>query len=110
MADVLPQFNTKELLRPRIKNERTVELMWEGHYYYDIRRWMDAPVTMAGPLYGVDIEKVAVSAAYPTGFKYTRNVPIDPITQTSWKDAMYFFPFPMEDGFKMKNFVTNEPW
>ena len=28
--------------RPRIQNERNVELSWEGHYYYDIRRWKTA--------------------------------------------------------------------
>ena len=52
--DVLPKFITdKETFRPRIKNERTVELMQEGgHYYFDIRRWMDAPAAYAGPLIG----------------------------------------------------------
>jgi starch-binding outer membrane protein, SusD/RagB family len=111
MADVLPELTqSKDVFRQRIKNERAVELICEGHYYDDIRRWMDAPVTMSGPVYKVDIEKVPVSSNYPTGFKYSRNVPIPANHQTGWKNAMYYFPFPMEDTYKMKNFVTNESW
>ena len=71
--DVLTKFTaTKDDFRPRIKNERNIELSFEGHYYHDIRRWKDAPAAYTGPLMGVDIEKVPVSANYPTGFKYTR--------------------------------------
>ncbi len=43
MPDVLPAFiASREAFRPRIKNERNVELSFEGqHYYDDIRRWME---------------------------------------------------------------------
>lgn len=109
--DVLPKFTTnKELFRSRIKNERTVELCFEIHYYHDIRRWKDAPKTMGGaPLIAMDVEKVPVSEAYPTGYKYTRT-PMPANRQSQWKDAMYFLPFLPEDAYKMKNFEMNEPW
>jgi hypothetical protein len=101
--------NTEDF-RPRVKNERTVELMQEGgHYYFDIRRWKDAPVSMAGPLYGMLIEKVTVTPQYPTGYKYTR-VPLPANRQSKWKDAMYYLPFMVQDVYKMKNFVPNESW
>jgi hypothetical protein len=110
MPDVLSKYTgSKDDFRPRIKNERNIELCFEGHYYFDIRRWKDAPVAYAGPLIGVDIEKVPVSATYPTGFKYTR-VPLSSDRQTNWKDAMYYLPFNTEDTYKMKNFVSNEVW
>ena len=109
-ADVQPQFTaSKEIFRERIKNERNVELAYEGHYYFDIRRWMDAPRAYAGPIMGVQIEKVAKSDEYPTGFKYTR-YQLEALRQSSWKDAMYYLPFNPEDNFKMKNFVPNEVW
>lgn len=109
-APVLAQYaGSKDIFRERIKNERNVELAYEGHYYFDIRRWMDAPKAYAGPIMGVQIEKVAKSAEYPTGFKYTR-YPLEPLRQSSWKDAMYYLPFNPEDNFKMKNFVPNEVW
>jgi hypothetical protein len=108
--DVLAKYTaSKEDFRPRIKNERNIELSFEGHYYFDIRRWKDAPVAYAGPLMGVDIEKVAVSPTYPTGFKYERR-PLSADRQSNWKDAMYYLPFNTEDTYKMKNFVSNEVW
>ncbi|WP_149240357.1 RagB/SusD family nutrient uptake outer membrane protein [Dyadobacter sp. 32] len=111
MPNVLPAYTTsKEKLRDRIKNERTIELCFEGaHYFHDIRRWKDAPAVMGGTMYRVDIEKVPVSATYPTGFRYTR-LPLSADRQVRWKDAMYYFPFNTEDTYKMKNFVSNEVW
>jgi hypothetical protein len=113
-ADLEPvqsRFTTStEAFRPRIKNERCIELSFEGaHYFHDIRRWKDAPVLMAGPVMGVDIEKVTASPTYPTGFKYTRYVlALD--RQTRWIDAMYYFPFRTDDNFRMKNFTPNVVW
>ena len=110
MPDVLSAYTvSKDAFRPRIKNERNIELCFEGHYYFDIRRWKDAPVAYAGPLMGVDIEKVPVSTTYPTGFKYTRYA-LSADRQSSWKEAMYYLPFNTEDTYKMKNFVSNEVW
>ncbi len=111
MPDVLPRYTTdKDLFRERIKNERTVELCFENFYFYDIRRWMDAPKVMANaPLIAMDIEKVPVSEEYPTGFKYTR-VPMPANRQSQWKDAMYTFPFLPEDEYKMKLFEPNPQW
>jgi hypothetical protein len=109
-VDVQSQFTaSKEVFRERIKNERNVELAYEGHYYHDIRRWMDAPQAYAGPIMGVDIEKVPVTAEYPTGFKYTR-LPLEALRQSAWKDAMYYLPFNQEDNFKMSKFVPNQVW
>ena len=104
------QFTSSpEIFRERIKNERNVELAYEGHYYQDIRRWMDAPKAYAGPIMGVQIEKAPVTAEYPTGFKYTRYA-LEALRQSAWKDEMYYLPFNQEDNFKMRGFVPNEVW
>jgi len=109
-ADILPQFTAdKDIFRLRIKNERTIELCFEGHYYHDIRRWKDAPRVYAGPLMGINVEKVAVDATYPTGYRYIR-MPLPSNRQSQWKEAMYFIPFLPEDSYLMKNFVLNEQW
>lgn len=109
--NVLAKFTTdKDSFRPRVKNERTVELMQEGgHYYFDIRRWKDAPAAYTGPVMGMNIEKVTVSAQYPDGYKYTR-VPLASDRQTAWVNAMYYLPFMLDDMYKMKNFYPNELW
>jgi hypothetical protein len=95
--------------RPRIKNERIVELSWEGHYYNDIHRWMDLQTIMSSTLIGMDIEKVTVSATYPIGFKHTR-LPLPQDRQVAWKPQMYYLPFNNADNLKMKNFVPNPVW
>lgn len=91
----------------RIKNERTVELCSEGfHHFHDIRRWKDAPTVMSATLYGMDIQKVAVSPEYPIGFIHKR-VPLSADRQSKWYDYMYYFPFITDDYFKLKDFDTS---
>jgi hypothetical protein len=110
LAPVQAQYTTtREAFRPRIKNERNVELCFEGHYYHDLRRWKDAPEAYSQLIMGVDIEKLPVSEEYPSGFKYTRR-PIAAVRQCSWKDAMYYVPFTTIDNYKMKNFEPNPLW
>jgi hypothetical protein len=110
MTNVLPQFTTSaSIFRPRVKNERIVELCFEGHHFFDIRRWKDAPVLMSGLLTGMDIQKVNVSTAYPKGYIHTRKI-LPPERQVRWKDAMYYLPFNTSDNYKMKKFVPNEVW
>ena len=111
MPPVLSKFTgSKDALRDRIRNERTVELMFEGnHYYIDSRRWMVAPQRMSETLYGMHVESVPVSADYPNGRKYTRKeLPAN--RQATWKDAMYYFFLPSEEANKLGNFVNNESW
>ena len=114
MPDVLPAYTaSKDAFRPRIKNERTVELCFEGqHYYDDIRRWMDLPTVMAGPIIGIIPQKTTVSPTYPDGFIYTRG-PIENnqgIRQPSYSPGMYYLPFLNADVLKMKNFKPNPAW
>ncbi len=111
MPDVLSKFTgSAELFRERIRNERCVELAFEGHhYYYDIRRWKIAPKTMSQTLMGMYIEKVPVSDEYPAGRRYERRA-IPSNRQSTWKESMYYLPFPTDEANKMKNFVNNEVW
>jgi starch-binding outer membrane protein, SusD/RagB family len=108
----MPNFPTglaPDVFMNRLKNERIIELCFEGHYYFDIRRWLDAPAAYGQVLYGMDIEKVPVSATYPKGFRYIR-LPLAADRQSSWKDAMYTFPFTTDDNYKMRNFTPNPVW
>ncbi len=111
MPEVLAAYaGSKDALRARIKNERTIELCFEGgHYFHDIRRWKDAPEVMTGTLIGMDIEKVPVSKTYPTGFKYIRQ-PLPATRQVKWKEAMYYLPFNTDDTYKMRKFTPNAVW
>ena len=113
MPNVLAAYTgSTAVFRDRIKNERNVELSWEGHYYNDIRRWMDLQTIMSSTLIGMDIEKLAAgydAVAYPTGFRHTRK-PLTQDRQVVWKPQMYYLPFNNADNLKMKNFVPNPVW
>ena len=52
-----PITETGDALRDRIRNERQVELCFEGHRYYDVRRWKIANVTENRPCRQVIIHK-----------------------------------------------------
>jgi hypothetical protein len=114
MVPVQNRFTaSKDVFRDRVKNERFVELCFESHhYYFDIRRWKDAPRTMTEGIMGVDIEKLPAgydATVYPTGYRYKRQL-LPPDRQSVWKDAMYYFAFDLSDIQKMSVFVPNEPW
>ncbi|MDD4994272.1 MAG: RagB/SusD family nutrient uptake outer membrane protein [Paludibacter sp.] len=101
---------TQPEFRQKIQNERIIELCMEGHhYFFDIRRWKIAPQTHTAPLMAIDIEKVPVTATYPTGFKYTR-IPLEDGRQAKWKDAMYYISLELNSVYKFKNFEVYETW
>ncbi|KQR67616.1 RagB/SusD family nutrient uptake outer membrane protein [Pedobacter sp. Leaf176] len=53
-------------LRKRIRNERRVELCFEEHRFYDVRRWKEGELTFNKPVTGMRIVQTA-----PTTFTYT---------------------------------------
>lgn len=102
-----------ETFRERIKNERTVELCFEGaHYYCDIRRWKDAPEIGRSRLYGMRPVRLASgpTSEYPTGYRYERfELPAN--RQIGWEnDGMYYVQFQTSDLLKMKNYIPNQSW
>jgi hypothetical protein len=50
---------TKDDLRDLIRNERRVELAFEDHRLWDVRRWMVAPEALNVPASGVNISVVS---------------------------------------------------
>jgi hypothetical protein len=111
MPNVLPAYTgSTAALRPRIKNERTIEFAFEGqHYYHDIRRWKDLEGVMSSTLIA-NIPRVTTDLVnYPTGYIYSR-VPLTADRQPIWEEGMYYLPFLNADALKMKNFVANPVW
>ena len=113
MPAVLDAYTVSaDAFRPRIKNERAVELCFEGyHYYCDIRRWKDAPAIGRSRLYGMRATKLdAPTSSYPTGFRYDR-FELPDNRQIAWEnDGMYYIQFQPSDLLKMKNYVPNQTW
>lgn len=59
----LPKGLTQAQMRDRIKNERDIELSFEDHRMWDIRRWMDAEKegVMQGNFLGVKVNRISGS-------------------------------------------------
>jgi len=50
-------LSPKEEIRKYIKHERRVELAFEEHRFWDLRRWKDAETVLNKPIKGMQIEK-----------------------------------------------------
>ena len=75
-----------ELSNERIRNERRIELAFEGHYFWDVRRWKIGD-TQNDDLVGIDIEKSG------DGFIYTRTE----VESRKFIEPMYHYPIPYID-------------
>ena len=89
-----------EALLDRIKNERRVELAFEEHRYFDVRRWLDAESDLNKNATGVTIIKNADGSKTYTPGKL--------VEQRSFNaPAMYWLPIPKSEIDKNPNFVQN---
>jgi hypothetical protein len=102
-------------LKLRYQQERHIEMAFEDHRFYDIRRWMIAPETVGRPLNGIIITakfKPGKSAAI---YKYDTNMydytylPVVLAAETrKWVDKMYFMPI-MRDEINRNNKLIQNP-
>ena len=51
----LPAGLSQEEMREKIKHERRIELAFETHRFFDVRRWLDAEKTENQPVYSMNI-------------------------------------------------------
>ncbi len=96
----LPTTLTADEFWEKYKNERFVELAFEGHRYYDVRRWKEADKHFRS------IKEL----------KLTRNAETGEITSTvqtvqrQWDDKMYLAPIAQADRQKNPNLTQNTGW
>ena len=69
----------------KYKNERMVELAFEGHRFWDVRRWKEADK------YFKNIQEMKITKNDDGSFTYTRKT-----VNREWNDKMYFFPIPYD--------------
>lgn len=93
---------TKEEMRERIRKERRVELAFEDHRFWDVRRWMIGESTLGATIRGVKITKEATGT-----FKY---VPFD-LEKRLFLEKMYLYPIPQSEIVKTNgNILQNPGW
>ncbi|TDW96324.1 RagB/SusD family nutrient uptake outer membrane protein [Dinghuibacter silviterrae] len=92
----------QDSMRAAIHNERRIEMAFEEHHFWDIRRWKTAAQAYnAAPLQGMDIQQTA------SGLVYNR---INVLT-TAFKDPqMYFYPIPYGEVVKNPQMKQNPNW
>ena len=94
-----------EELKQRYRNERRVELAFEDHRFFDIRRWKIAPDVMTnarGILIYADAEDHHDRSTF-SNFEYE----IKNIQTRSWNDRSYFMPIPHDEMQRNVNLVQN---
>jgi hypothetical protein len=97
-------YSNKEELRKKIKRERFIELLAEGQRYYDLRRWMDAPVEESLPIYG---NNILMSREERELF----HQPIAVWTlETTFADKMWFWPISLTELKRNKRLTQNPGW
>jgi starch-binding outer membrane protein, SusD/RagB family len=93
-----PVGMTQADFRDKLRNERRVELAFEDHRFWDIRRWKIGESTTL--IYGVDIIKVEDDFIYSNKLVETR----------VWNDRMYLYPIPQTELFINTNLRQNPGW
>ncbi|GHB62570.1 RagB/SusD family nutrient uptake outer membrane protein [Persicitalea jodogahamensis] len=83
-----------------IRNERRLELCFEGQRFYDIRRWS----TSLEPL-NKTVHMARIVKNDDNSFSYDLNVPVE---TRSFKSA--YLPLPYDEMLRMSNLVQNEGW
>jgi len=81
-----------------LKNERRVELAFEDHRFWDIRRWKMGSSTQKD-IYGVQIINNSGVKTY-NKYKYETRV---------WNDRMYLYPIEQQELFKNSNLAPQNP-
>lgn len=93
----LASLASKEDFRELIKNERRLELCFEGHRFWDIRRWMDI-LTMKKPVSGVFIDNAVGSYTYQV------------VEGRNYENYMVYGPVPLFEIAKYPEMIQNEGW
>ena len=82
------------VFRKKIRKERRIELAFEDHRFWDIRRWKEGSVVEN--IYGVKMENGI----------YKKEI----VQKRIWKDKMYLYPIPQNEIFLNGNLLQNPGW
>lgn len=93
-------LQSKDALRNFIRKERTLELAFEDHRWWDVRRWQVADEAIGRPIYGMRITKAANGT-----LTYTRTA----VQERVFQDRFYLYPIPEAEIWKT-GWTNNTGW
>ncbi|MBQ7639610.1 MAG: RagB/SusD family nutrient uptake outer membrane protein [Bacteroidales bacterium] len=110
MPELRPeQYASQAAMRETIHHERQIELCFEGHRFYDVRRWKEGE-KFGQPIHGIKITPTGFgSDSRPTGYTYE----VVKVEDRVWEDKMYWWPIPYSEVVKYKksgSFTQNPGW
>lgn len=94
-----PAGMTKGQMRERLKKERMVELAFEEHRFWDLRRWKDAENVLNRPVHGMRINFNAADTTY----SYQRFEVEDRVFDAKFN----WYPIPRKEV--LKGYITQNP-
>ena len=102
-ADVmygLKKSMSQDEMRKVIQNERRIELAFEEHRFWDLRRWKLANTLLNGKLHGIRITKNGTALSYS----------VEEVADVKFANRLYHMPIPFSEISKNKNLLQNEGW
>lgn len=90
-----------ETFKKRLQNERRIELSFENHRWFDVRRWMIGEESLGGEIRGVSVKKANDEEYTYTPFVVEKRV-FD-------KNKMYFYPIPQSEINKSGETIVQNP-
>jgi starch-binding outer membrane protein, SusD/RagB family len=93
----LPAGLSKEAMRTIIQDERRIELAFEGHRFFDVRRWMIAEQTDNLQMHGTEVKRKGAQVTYNT-FNVRKH---------QFNKAMYLWPIPLREIAKSPELAQN---
>jgi hypothetical protein len=94
---------TQEAFRKRVRNERRVELCFEGHRAWDVRRWQEGAL-FNKPIHGM---RIALTATTPSK---TYAYEVFEVEQRTFDETkMYLMPLPNQEVVKSKGILQQNP-
>jgi starch-binding outer membrane protein, SusD/RagB family len=94
------KYTSQEGLREIIHQERMIELAFEGHRFWDLRRWKEADSQLNMPVMGWDMMQATDAAYYRPSMIYNQTFGL--------KD--YFWPIRESDVARNRNLIQNLGW
>lgn len=100
----LPAGLSKEEFRERVHKERAIELAFENHRWWDLRRWIKLDEVLSKPFYGLKIYKNQPETD-PLTFNYVKYV-----FENRVSDPKYYHDFFQRDEVNLGYLVQNPGW
>jgi len=92
---------TKEQMRQAIRKERRVELAFEEHRFWDVRRWQEGEKYFNGQVHGMEIHK-NIDGTYVYNTIEVEN--------RVYNSKMDWYPIPYQELLKNPNLKQNPAW